>query len=112
MGVPPPFDDAPDSQRQPLHDGSLNVRHVLRRVGILGRDVADYVAEVLAESSQVARTQCRVPDRPEPTEYFFDTLSERFGQTCRALNDLGDRLLSLGGTAPSVDGLLRTSFGS
>jgi hypothetical protein len=39
----------------------------------------------------------------------FDTLSERFHETRRALNDLGDRLISLGDD-PSVNNLLNSSL--
>jgi hypothetical protein len=165
------------------------VRQVFRRSDILRRDVADYVAEMLAEFSQIERTRCRVPGTPQPADYFFemlaalqtaddttrfyirahvgnyslflsgvfpdrirfqakrrgapdlryyeglgranyrvasghrlarkydldrifDTLSERFEDTRRALNELGDRLLSLGDNSAPLDGLLRAAFDS
>jgi hypothetical protein len=50
------------------------VRHVLRRTGIDDRVVADYVAEILAEYSNIERTQCRVPGEPAPLNYFFEML--------------------------------------
>src|SRR5215216_6365178 len=36
------------------------VRHVFNRAGISDRDVADYVAEVLAEYSRAEQMQCRI----------------------------------------------------
>jgi hypothetical protein len=163
------------------------VRQVFRRSGILEREVADYVAEMLAEFSQAGRTHYRLPGQAQPTEYFFEmlaalqtaddttrfcirahignyslflsgvfperirfrterrgapglryyedlgrmnyrvasdhrlarkydldgifnTLSERFQETRRALNDLGDRLLNLGDSDSSLDAVLRASF--
>ena len=49
------------------------VRHVFRRSGIKERDVADYVAEVLAEYSHAQRMECRVKGRP--LDYFFEMLA-------------------------------------
>lgn len=148
------------------------VRNVFRGSGLAERELADYVAEVLAEFSRTHRAQCRTPGQTRPTNYFvnmlaalktadditsffirahvgnyslflsgvfpdhirmrserrgapgmryyeeigsssfraasdhrlahkydvadiFSTLSERFQATRRALNDLGDRLISL-----------------
>jgi hypothetical protein len=51
------------------------VRNVFRRSGIDDRVVADYVAEVLAEFSRVERTQCVLPGKPEPMDYFFEMLA-------------------------------------
>ncbi len=159
------------------------VRQVFRRSGILERKVADYVAELLAEFSQVKRTQLRLPNQAQPLEYcfemlaalhyaddtacfhirahlgnhslflsgvfpdrirfqaerhgapglryyeeigrasyrkardhrlalkydlasVFDTLSERFHVTRRALNDLNDRLLHLGEPEPDLRSFL------
>jgi hypothetical protein len=50
------------------------VRNVLRRAGIEERVVADYVAEILSEYSNIERTQCRVAGQPEPLNYFFEML--------------------------------------
>jgi hypothetical protein len=50
------------------------VRHVLRRSGIDDRVVADYVAEILAEYSNIERTKFRVSGHPEPLNYFFEML--------------------------------------
>src|SRR5215204_3256519 len=50
------------------------VRHVLRRTGIDDRVVSDYVAEILAEYSNIERTQCRVPSQAEPLNYFFEMM--------------------------------------
>jgi len=51
------------------------VRHVLRNVGIEDRNVADYVAEVLAEFSQMENVRCVVPGKPHPLDYFFEMLA-------------------------------------
>ena len=48
------------------------VRRVLRNSGIDDRVVADYVAEILAEYSNIERTQCRV--NGQPLNYFFEML--------------------------------------
>jgi hypothetical protein len=50
------------------------VRHVLRRTGIDDRVVSDYVAEILAEYSNIERTKCRVPNQAEPLNYFFEMM--------------------------------------
>ncbi len=50
------------------------VRQVFRRSDIMERAVADYVAEVLAEFSQLERTQCRVNGQAQPLDYFFEML--------------------------------------
>ena len=50
------------------------VRNVLRRGGIDDRVVADYIAEILAEYSNIERTKCRVPGEPESLNYFFEML--------------------------------------
>ena len=49
------------------------VRQVFRRSGLKERPVADYVASVLAEFSQVERTRCMVNGRP--ADYFVDLLA-------------------------------------
>lgn len=51
------------------------VRHALRRAGIPERDVADYVAEVLAEFSIQKNTELRRHPESEPIEYFFEMAS-------------------------------------
>jgi len=50
------------------------VRNVLKRTGIDDRVVADYIAEILAEYSNIERTECRVRGQPEPLNYFFEML--------------------------------------
>src|SRR6266404_1244951 len=50
------------------------VRQVFRRSKILERDVADYVAEVLTEFSQLESTQCRIKGQVQPLDYFFEML--------------------------------------
>ena len=50
------------------------VRHALRRGGLDDRVVADYVAEILSEYSNIERTHCRVAGQPEPLNYFFEML--------------------------------------
>jgi hypothetical protein len=50
------------------------VRRVLCRTGIDDRVVADYVAEILAEYSNIERTQCRVRGEAQPLNYFFEML--------------------------------------
>ena len=51
------------------------VRQVFRRSGIEQREVADYVAEVLAEFASSERARCRVPGRPDPLDCFFEMLA-------------------------------------
>lgn len=51
------------------------VRNVFKRSGLEDRSVADYVAEVLAAFSQFQRSQCVVPGKPEPLDYFFEMLA-------------------------------------
>lgn len=51
------------------------VRRVLRRTGIDGRSVADYVAEVLCEFSRIERTRCILPGRVEPIHYLFEMIA-------------------------------------
>jgi hypothetical protein len=51
----------------------LLVRHSLRRANLGERPVADYVAAVLAEFSQIERTRCTV--RGRPLDYFFEMLA-------------------------------------
>lgn len=50
------------------------VRHALRHADIQDRQVADYVAEVLAEFSRTERAQCVTPGTA-PMDYFFEMLA-------------------------------------
>lgn len=59
------------------------VRNVLRRAGIEDREVADYMAELLAEFSDFEQTRCRVPGQDNALDYFFEMLA--------ALKDADDR---------------------
>ena len=49
------------------------VRHSLRRSGLSGRPLADYVAAVLAQFSHLERTRCVV--KGQPVNYFFEMLA-------------------------------------
>ncbi len=49
------------------------VRHSFRRSDLKERPLADYVASVLAEFSQVERTRCNV--KGQPIDYFFEMLA-------------------------------------
>src|SRR5690349_4257547 len=49
------------------------VRHVFRRADISEREVADYVAEVLAEYSRAQQMECKV--KGKPLDYFFEMLA-------------------------------------
>src|SRR5216117_2825885 len=51
------------------------VRHVFRRSDIQDREVADYVAEVLAEFASAERARCVVPGQRNPLDYFFEMLT-------------------------------------
>src|SRR6267142_1816537 len=51
------------------------VRHVFRRSDIQDREVADYVAEVLAEFASSERGRCVVPGQVNPLDYFFEMLT-------------------------------------
>ncbi len=51
------------------------VRHVFKRSDIHDRDVADYVAEVLAAFSDARRSQCILPGQTKPLDYFFEMVS-------------------------------------
>lgn len=80
------------------------VRHALRRAGIDDRIVSDYVAEILAEYSNIERTQCRVPGQSEPLNYFFEMLlalqraDDRNGFELRA--HIGNHALFITGVFP------------
>jgi hypothetical protein len=49
------------------------VRHSFRRSDLKERPLADYVASVLAEFSQIDRARCRVNGQPK--DYFFEMLT-------------------------------------
>jgi hypothetical protein len=51
------------------------IRHVFRRSDIQDREVADYVAEVLAEFSSAERSRCVVPGQNTPLDYLFEMLT-------------------------------------
>jgi hypothetical protein len=51
------------------------VRHVFQRSDIQDREVADYVAEVLAEFASAERARCVVPGQVNPLDYFFEMLT-------------------------------------
>src|SRR5215469_3850476 len=55
------------------------VRNVFRRSGVKEREVADYVAEVLAEFAQAERARCVMPGRINSLDYFFEMLSALHG---------------------------------
>jgi hypothetical protein len=51
------------------------VRHVFRRAGLADREVADYVAEVLAEYSRAEQMECKIKGQPRSLNYFFEMLA-------------------------------------
>jgi len=51
------------------------VRHVFKRSDINDREVADYVAEVLAAFSDARRAECILPGQVTPLDYFFEMIS-------------------------------------
>jgi hypothetical protein len=51
------------------------VRHVFKRSDLDDRDLADYVAEVLAAFSEAKRTQCVLPGQIQPLDYFFEMVA-------------------------------------
>lgn len=51
------------------------VRHVFRRSDIMERNVADYVAEVLAAFSDARRAECVMPGQTAPLDYFFEMVA-------------------------------------
>ena len=53
----------------------VQVRSVLKRSGIDDREVADYVAEVLAEYSRLERTRFLIGGQTIPLDYFFEMLA-------------------------------------
>lgn len=80
------------------------VRHVFLRSDITDRQVADYVAEVLAAFSEIERTRCRVPGQHNPLDYFFEMVSalqtadDRTGFLLRV--HIGNHSLFLSGVFP------------
>src|SRR5437763_8362918 len=51
------------------------VRHVFRRSDIQDREVADYVAEDLAEFASAERARCVVPGQTKPLDYLFELMT-------------------------------------
>ena len=51
------------------------VRQVFKRSGIDDRNVADYVAAMLAEFARAERGRCVLPGATEPLDYFFEMLA-------------------------------------
>lgn len=51
------------------------VRNVLKRSGFNDRNVADYVAEVLAEFARAEQMRCIIPGQPNVLDYFFEMLA-------------------------------------
>jgi len=57
----------------------LFVRRELRRRGVEEREVADYVAELLAEFTEIGRVSNPIPDRYFETDYLVDLLNAMQG---------------------------------
>jgi len=80
------------------------VRHVFKRSDLDDRGVADYVSEVLTAFSETARTECVVPGRTNPLDYFFEmvaaleTADDRTRFLLRA--HIGNHSLFLSGVFP------------
>src|SRR5438876_10174135 len=80
------------------------VRQVFKRSGIEDRVIADYVAEVLAQYSQIEHTRCHVGGKPRPMDYFIDMLAalqtadDRTGFYIRT--HIGNQSLFLSGIFP------------
>lgn len=51
------------------------VRNVFKKTDINDRQVADYVAEVLADFSDARRSQCVLPGQVSSLDYFFEMIS-------------------------------------
>jgi hypothetical protein len=51
------------------------VRHTLRSVGVSNRELADYIAELLAEFTRTDRTRARLPGEASPLDYFFEMVA-------------------------------------
>ena len=65
--------------------------------------------EELGRASYRAARDHRLAHKYDVAEV-FDVLSERFQTTRRALNDLGDRLITIGDVDRAVDAMLKTSL--
>jgi len=65
--------------------------------------------EALGKSSYRAASDHRLA-RKYDLARVFDVLSERFEVTRMALNDLGERLITLGDSEPGLDGFLSSAF--
>ncbi|MEY2410664.1 MAG: hypothetical protein QOF48_3334 [Verrucomicrobiota bacterium] len=80
------------------------VRHTFRRSGLADRPMADYVAAVLAEFSQMQRTRCMVKGQEQPLDYFVDMLAalESVDDTTRFYirAHIGNQSLFLSGVFP------------
>jgi hypothetical protein len=80
------------------------VRHVFKNSDLRDRDVADYVAEVLAAFSESARSECMLPGQNNPLDYFFEMVAalqkadDRTGFLLRA--HIGNYSLFLSGVFP------------
>ncbi|MEM7394087.1 MAG: hypothetical protein AAF492_17240 [Verrucomicrobiota bacterium] len=55
------------------------VRHTLKETGLDDREVADYVAELLAEFIETGRFRCRMPGMDQPADYIFEMLEALSG---------------------------------
>jgi hypothetical protein len=81
------------------------VRHVLLKEEIQEREVADYVAEVLAEFALLNRLRSPNTDEPEPLDYLFDMIValERLGEKDRFAmqTHIGNYALFLSGIFPN-----------
>ena len=80
------------------------VRNALRKVGIQEREVADYIAELLAEFSQTEQTQFRLAGTSQPLEYFFEMIGalEKADERTRFLirTHMGNQSLFMTGVFP------------
>ena len=80
------------------------VRHVFKGADLGDRDVADYVAEVLAAFSESARSECVLPGQANPLDYFYEMVAalqkadDRTGFLLRA--HIGNYSLFLSGVFP------------
>jgi hypothetical protein len=80
------------------------VRHVFNRSGIPDRNVADYVAEVLAEFARAEQARCVLPGQTQSLDYFFEMLAAlqtADDHTCFRLRaHIGNYSLFLSGVFP------------